>query len=365
MEYLRNRIQPVDRDAGAIIFLTSTDVVSHRVATRLIEAGSKVRVGIDSDQTDSQLLEDLRRLGVSLVPFSWEDESTYSNAVVQGTKTVFCVIPYHKCSVKRFYAFFDACRKKGVKHFVKLSFYKALASTRMNGILGAPRVDSPFRRVPLIKMHGDCDERIVKSHAMAYTILFATHLMSDPAVYQTRNIMSDAPKFYSASAGEGVNYVSPNDVAAAAVCVLRNPKDHRRVGYTLTGPTHIMDTQVADLLSKDMNKTVDCVDVAPKDYGHFCCIYTNAASITDYTMMGDLTNTEAKNVDLKESSEKKQGNPSLWLMDDLVQLEILKATGIEVKFLSRDFEKLCGRPAETFGEYLDNKSEMTPAELLI
>ena len=368
MEYLWNRIRPADRNADAVIFLTSVDVVGYRVAIGLIKAGSKVRVGIDSDQIalDSQVLHDLKKRGVvSLVPFSWEDESTYSNAV-QGAKTVFCVVPYHRGSVKRFHAFFDACRKNGVNHFVKLSFYNALASTRMNSILGARRVDSPFRRVPLIKMHGDCDERIMKSHAMDYTILSTTHLMSDPAVYQRRNIMSDAPKFYSASAGKGVNYVSPNDVAAAAVRVLVNPKDHRRVGYTLTGPTHITDDQVAGLLSKVMNKTVDYVDVAPKDYGHFCCIYSSAESTTDNTMV-DLTSTEAKNVDLvpKGSTEKKQGGPPEWLMDDLVEQEILKATGVEVKFLSKDFEKLCGRPAETFNEYLDAKSEMAPAELLI
>jgi uncharacterized protein YbjT (DUF2867 family) len=365
MEYLRNHIHRADRNAGAVIFLTSTDVVGYRVATRLIEAGSTVRVGVDSDEADSQVLRDLKKRGVPLVPFSWEDESTYSNAV-QGATAVFCVVPYHNGSVKRFHAFFEACRKNGVKHFVKLSFYKALVSTRMNGIHGAPRVDSPFRRVHLIKMHGDCDERIMKSHAMDYTILFVTHLMSDPAVYQRRNIMSDVPKFYSASAGMGVNYVSPNDVAAAAVCVLGKPKDHRRVGYTLTGPVHITDDQVADLLSKDMNKTVEHFDVAPKDYGHFCCVHTSEELITDNSMV-DLANTEGKNIDLvpKESTEKKRGDPSQWLMDDLVQLEILKATGMEVKFLSKDFEKLCGRPAETFDEYLNAKSEMTPAELLI
>jgi NAD(P)H dehydrogenase (quinone) len=363
MEYLRNWIHPVDLNAGAIIFLTGTDVVGYRVATSLLEAGSKVRVGIDSDEADSQVSQDLKKRGVSLVPFSWEDESTYSNAV-QGAETVFCVVPYHKGSVKRFHAFFDACRKNGVKHFVKLSFYNALVSTRI-GIQGARRVDNKFGRMPLIKMHGDCDERIMKSHSMDYTILFITHLMSDPAVYQRRNVMSDAPKFYSASAGKGVNYVSPNDVAAAAVCVLRNPKDHSRVGYTLTGPAHITDDQVADLLSKDMNKTVEYLDVAPKDYGHFCCSYTSAVSIADNTMV-DQTNTEAKNVDLvpKESTEKKQDDPSQWLMDNLAQLEILKATGMEVKFLSKDFKKLCGRPAETFQEYLDAKSEMAPAELL-
>jgi hypothetical protein len=288
---------------------------------------------------------------------------------VQGAKTVFCVVSPHQGWVKRFHAFFDVCRKNGVKHFVKLSFYNALVSTRMNVIKGfnvALRVDNPFCYVPLIKMHGECDERLMKSCAMDYTILFATHLMSDPAVNQRHNIMFDPSRFYSASAGKGVNYVSPNDIAAAAVCVLVSPKDHRRVGYTLTGPTHITDSQVADLLSKDMNKTVEYVDVAPNDYGHFCCIYTSGPSITDNTMV-DISNTEAPNIDLvvKESTEKKRGDPSQCLMDDLVHLENLKATGMEVNFRSKDFEKLCGRPAETFDEYLDAKNERTPAELLI
>jgi hypothetical protein len=83
--------------------------------------------------------------------------------------------------------------------------------------------------------------------------------------------------------------------------------------------------------------------------------------------MVGITNTEAQNANLvaKESNEKKQGDSSQCLMDDFVHFENLKATGIEVKFLSKDFEKLCGRPAETFGEYLIAKSETTPAELLI
>jgi hypothetical protein len=104
MEYLRSRI--VDRKAGAIIFLTSADVVGYRVATRLIEAGSKVRVGVASDQSNSQVSHYLMKRGVSLVPFSWEDESTYSKAV-QGAKTVFCVVSPRKGWVKRFHAFFE------------------------------------------------------------------------------------------------------------------------------------------------------------------------------------------------------------------------------------------------------------------
>jgi uncharacterized protein YbjT (DUF2867 family) len=330
---LRNLLHPFDRDAGTI-FLTSTDVVGYRVATRLLKAGyPQVRVGIASDQADSQVAQDLMQQDAKLVTFSWEDESTYC-AALQGVKTVFCVVPHHEGWVKHFKIFFESCRRNGVEHFVKISFYHALTATRayvMKGFNVAFRVDNPFCKVPLIKMHGDCDEIIIKSHAMDYTIIFTTHLMSDPAVYQRRNILSDQPRFYCASAGKGVNYVSPNDIAAAVVRVLVNPKDHRRVGYTLTGPTFITDDQVADLLSRDLNKTVEYVGLTPDEF---------------------------------KAEEMKEGDPS-WLVDDLVHLETLKATGMEVGFLSKDFEKLCGRLAETFDEYLDAKSEMTPAELLI
>lgn len=328
-----NLLHPFDRDAGTI-FLTSTDVVGYRVATRLLKAGyPKVRVGIAKGETESQVAQDLKRQCVSQVTFSWEDESTYSTAL-QGVKTVFCVVPHHKGWEKHFPVFFDTCRRSGVEHFVKLSFYHALTSTRahvMRGFSVALPENNPFQRVRLIKRHGDCDEKVVKSHAMDYTILSATHLMSDPAVYQRRNILSDQPRFYGASDGKDVNYVSPNDVAAAAVRVLVNPKEHRRVGYTLTGPTSITENQVAELLSNDLKKSVAYVDLTPADF---------------------------------KAEENKEGDPS-WLVDDLVQLETLKATGMELGFLSKDFERLCDRPAETFDEYLDAKGDMTRAELLI
>jgi NAD(P)H dehydrogenase (quinone) len=359
----RSLLRPFDSDSGTI-FLTSTDVVGYRVATRLLKAGyPQVRVGIASDQADSQVARDLTQQDARLVTFSWEDESTYC-AALQGVKTVFCVVPHHEGWADHFPVFFDTCRQNGVEHFVKISFYHALTSTRtfvMKGFNIAIRGDNPFCRVSLIKKHGNCDEKIMKSHAMDYTILFTTHLMSDPAVYQRRNILSDHPRFYSSSAGKGVNYVSPNDIASAAVHVLVNPKDHRRVGYTLTGPASITDDQVADLISKALNKRVEHVDLAPEDYRRMRCTSTSPTSITDNKMV-DL------NVDLVpkefEAEVKQQGDPS-WLVIDLVHLEKLKATGLEVGFLSKDFEKLCGRPAETFDEYLDAKSEMTPAELWI
>lgn len=323
-------LHPFDRDAG-IIFITIPDVVGYRVAINLLKAGyPQVRVGV-SNETDERVKKELEKEGAVFVPFKWEDESSYTVAV-QGAKTVFCIVPHHSGWADHFPVFFDACRSAGTDHFIKLSFYHALTATRahvMKGFHVALPEDNPFTHIPLIRMHGDCDER--KSKNMDYTLLFATHLMSNPAVYQSRNILSSEPRFYGASGGKGVNYVSPNDVAAAAVRILVNPVEHRRVGYTLTGPAPITDTTVAELFSKDLNKPVKYVDLSPEEFG---------------------------------TEEKKEGDPS-WLVEDLVQLETLKATGMEIGFLSKDFERLCGRPAESFDEYLQDKKDMVPQELLI
>ena len=55
------------------------------------------------------------------------------------------------------------------------------------------------------------------------TVLFASHLMSNVLVYQGATVKEEQ-KFYGASGGKGVNYVSPNDVAYAAVVAILGEK---------------------------------------------------------------------------------------------------------------------------------------------
>jgi hypothetical protein len=53
--------------------------------------------------------------------------------------------------------------------------------------------------------------------------------MSNVLEYQGKSLKEDQ-QFYGASAGRGVNYVSPNDVADIAVRAILDPKTHRREG---------------------------------------------------------------------------------------------------------------------------------------
>lgn len=168
----------------------------------------------------------------------------------------------------------------------------------------------------ILKIHGYCDERLVKSR-LDYTILFASHLMSNPLRYQSDYIRKEN-KFYGASHGHGVNYVSPNDVAEAAVKALLEPKYH--TSYTLTGAKVIKDEAVAELISGVEGRKIEFVDQLPTE-----------------------------GVD-----------PSF------MALEHVKGSGIEEKmsFVSKDFVKLCSHEQETYQAYLENKEAMSPKELV-
>ena len=125
--------------------------------------------------------------------------------------------------------------------------------------------------------------------------------------------------------------MSPNDVAEVIVRVLLAPHDHYDKEYTLTGPGPVTGLEVADLLSKHLDKSVTYVEQTMKEF-----------------------------VD----DEKKSGEEH-WVVTDLAAMEKIKASGTEERaaFVSKDVENICGHPAETFAEYLRLTDMMTPTEV--
>jgi len=339
-------IRNLDADPGVIFVTGGSGVIGHRIASRLLDAGyEKVRVGSQKAEN----VQDLHRLGADVVDFCWEREETYAKALV-GVKSVLCTIPYTKHWCKHFLAFLEACNMAGVKHLIKLSIMHAT-------------VNDDFQDVPLIREHGDCDEALIKfvnpevpltapimggdadivgigtevlRPNMSYTILYAAHFMSNPFYFQGHELRrvdatdKEPINYYGASGNHGVNYVSPNDVAEVAMRVLLAPKEHYNKEYTLTGPAPIKDQKVADLLSQYLQKHIVYVDQPLLEFG--------------------------KNIKKKDDAK--------WMMTDLVALEKLKASGVEERatFVSPDIEAICGRPPQTFEDYLRATDLMTPIE---
>lgn len=295
----------------------------------LLEAGHKnVRVGVwkgdrgkipgggDKPFVDG-LVEILQSKGAEVVDFDWTDASCYDE-VLKGVNTVFCSLPNLDDWAAVFPAFLLKCKQMKVEHFIKISFLHNKAGMMYR------------EKVPFVQFHCTCDdllEQAPSNSRISYTILCASHLMSTPLLHQG-DLLRKQHKFITASYGMGVNYVSPNDVADAALVVLLNRKEHRNKIYNLTGPGPITDAEVAKLLSKAYGTEIEHVSLGYHDY--------------------------VKNV-------KARGLPT-WLVKDSATFEKIKASGVDElkESYTKDLEKLIGRKPETFEGYLDNKESMRP-----
>jgi uncharacterized protein YbjT (DUF2867 family) len=316
-----------DADLGTIFITSGTGVIGYRVAMSLLEAGHKsVRVGIwkgDREIGDKSLSakvsEELRAKGADVVDFDWANEECYANAV-EGVKTVFCTLPHMDNWAQVFPSFLNECKKARVEHFVKISFFKA------------GDVNNPYRKnVPFVKFHGTCDdllEQAPNDSRISYTILCASHMMSTPLIHQGPSIRNDK-KFVTASYGMGVNYVSPNDVADAAMVCLLDLKGHRNKTYNLSGPGPVTDRHVCKQLSKFYDFPIEHVELGYHDFVEHI---------------------------------KKLGHPA-WLVKDSAAFEKMKASGIDemASQYTKDLETIIGKKPETYGEYLSNKQSMSPA----
>jgi NAD(P)H dehydrogenase (quinone) len=305
----------IDQDAGLIFITGGTGPVGHRVATRLLNAGyPQVRIGAHH-ATD---MEDKNKEGAEIADFGWDRPDTYEHALA-GVKTVFCTTPYHKDWKKNFGPFLEACKKAGIQHFVKFSFYHARMSR------------DPFHNVPLVKAHGDCDEKLIKS-GLTFTILGASHLMSNPLVFQGNELRAKQKPaiLYGASANKLVNYVSPNDVAECAVRVILEPHSHHNQEYNLTGSIGIAEQEMCQLLSDHLKKPIMYVDQPLHTF---------------------------------QEGERMSGNPN-WIVEDIAMLEMVKASGYEADpaFPTMDIKEICGHEPETYAMYLRSTETMSKIE---
>jgi uncharacterized protein YbjT (DUF2867 family) len=309
------KILHLDGMPGRVLVLDGLDAVGHRVVERLIDAEytDQLRVGLRT------LHDTAPSGGAELVPFVWEDETTY-DAALKDVKTVFVTLPTKPRDWdKHFPKFVKACTANGVKKFVKLSFFHAIKpkAEHPSCSYGSPDyIDqhTGFHEVPLIHKHALCDGDLILHKQFDVTILFATHLMSNLFRYDFQaKGLTENHEFYGASGGKAVNYVSPNDIAEVALKAIFDKK-HNRQAYNLLGCT-ITDEQVATLLSDTLGTTVKYVEKPPQFFD-----------------------------------------------TDTAAIEKIKATGMEAKFPAGDIHHVTGHTPQTFADYLKNTNLMTPFE---
>ena len=314
-----------DRAVGKVFITNASGEIGHRIVTQLLETGYvHVRIGTTLSK---KLMDHMIQKGAEVVDFSWDRSETFANAL-SGIETVIINIPYERKWVKHFQAFLLACTNVNVKHYVKTSFY-------LSHVPGT-------RPMSFVKFHANCDEILMNMVTLddptfnqrSYTILAASHFMSNPTKYyglKLRNDSNLSTIVYSASKNRAINFISPNDVAEATVRVVLSPQDHCNRIYTLLGPTSMTSRDIALLMSKFLDQKTQCVD-------------------THLTVLRSIL--------------VSKGTPS-WLVNDRIAMQQVVASGIEdtvTSVLHNDVERICGHTPESFVNYWSNTDTMIPSE---
>jgi uncharacterized protein YbjT (DUF2867 family) len=267
----------------------STGRLGGRIARRLAEAGVPQRL----------LVRDLARapqLPASTVAVAPYDDPDAVRDALTGVATVLMVSgAEHPDRVGQHRAFVDAAAAAGVEHLVYVSF------------LGAAR-DATFT---LARDHW-ATEQHVRDRGLRATFL------RDSLYADFFPFLTGPDGVIRGPAGNGrVAAVAQDDIADAAVAVLRDPSAHAGATYDLTGPEALTMTEVAETITTVTGRPVRYVD---------------------------------ETLDEAYASRASYGAPD-WQVDAWVSTYTAIAAG-ELAAVSSAVPELTGHPARTLAEVL-------------
>jgi uncharacterized protein YbjT (DUF2867 family) len=179
--------------------------------------------------------------GVEIVIMDFNRPETLRSAL-KGVERVFLVGPPTPDLPALERKAVDEIKQSGIRHVVKLSAMGGRAAT--------------FPR-----QHADSEDYI-KSSGVAYTFLRPNGFMQNMVNYNAPTINTQNA-FYGCQ-GEGkVSHIDIRDIAAVAVKTLTED-GHEGKTHTLTGPAALSNAQIAQILSDDLAREINYVDLPPE-----------------------------------------------------------------------------------------------------
>src|SRR6478736_1513495 len=217
-----------------VLVTGATGTIGRDVARLLSGKGVSVRAGVrDQAKARKQFGAD-----IALVPFDFENEKTFSEAL-EGVEKVFLLPPLLPNQLEVMNAFVDAAKRTGVRHIVKLS------------AIGIDDETQPMA----IKGHA-ANERHIREAGVAFTFLRPNSFMQNFITYfPPRNGAIYLPW------GNGTaSFVDTRDIASVAAKALTTDGHEGKI-YTLTGPATLGIAEVARILSEMTRREFKYVDV--------------------------------------------------------------------------------------------------------
>lgn len=188
-----------------------------------------------------------RARGIDAVLIDYNHLETL-HAAFQGCDKVFLLGPNAPNQTRLELNAVEAAKAVGVRHIVKQS------------VMGAEGED-----FSLAKLHRPV-EKAIESSGLAWTFLRPNSFMQNAVTFMSGTIRAESV-FYSASGQAKISHVDVRDIAAVAVKAL-TAANHDGKAYTLTGPEALTYDDMANELSKVLERTINHISLSPADLKH-------------------------------------------------------------------------------------------------
>ena len=177
------------------------------------------------------------------VIFDFADRKTWNQAL-EGVEKVFLMRPPAIADVKTYlFPFIDMALEKGIKHIVFLS---------LQGVSFNPL--TPHFKV----------ERYLKHKKAPYTFLRPNFFMQNLSTFYKDGIAKNNEIFLPAGKGRTA-FVDVRDIGAVAAEVFTR-SDHISKAYTLSGSESLDYYEIAEILSKELGRTITYQNPSVNDY---------------------------------------------------------------------------------------------------
>lgn len=223
-----------------LLITGATGSVGTQLVKKLVGSNISFRALVRTRE-QGDLMNDLPQVELAVGDLS--DPGSLARAL-EGIDTAFLLTNSSEQAEQLQLNFVNAAHKAGVSHIVKLS---QLAAS----------VTSPVR---FLRYHAVV-ENIIQELGMSYTFLRPNLFMQWLTAFAP--YIKYEGKFYGSLGDARVSAVDTRDIAAVAAATLTEPGHQNKV-YNITGPQAITHTEMADTLSRILEKQIAYVDLSPE-----------------------------------------------------------------------------------------------------
>ncbi|WP_347353920.1 SDR family oxidoreductase [Acetoanaerobium noterae] len=208
-----------------------TGNIGKYVIEELLEMNKDIRVAVRGITQAEQVFKDKN---VELVAFDFLDNTTFDNAL-EGVEGIFLMRPPNLANPEKdMFPFLQVAKEKGIKKIVFVS----LLGVEKNPVV-------PHRKI----------ESMIKELGINYVFLRPSFFMQNLSSNHREELKERNELFISAGKSK-TSFIDTRDIGKAAAITLVEEK-YKNQGITLTGKTAIDYYEVAEIMSRVLNRKIE------------------------------------------------------------------------------------------------------------